>query len=76
MRRPSEDVFVADLAAGAVLVLHPERGAQMFTETQRAVRWLLRGGWDYFSTHHHSDTGDEVEQWIPLHDPRFDGRER
>lgn len=67
-----KNVYVADLPHGGVIVVHPEHGVELFGETDRALRWLERGGWDYFVTHQNSDTGDEMEQWIPLHDPRWD----
>ena len=72
MGHPLEDAFVADMPNGAVLVIHPKRGVDLFTTTEQAVRWLRRDGWDYYVTHQNTDTGDEIEQWIPLHDPRWE----
>lgn len=67
-----EDAYVAHLSKGGLLVLHPKRGVHLFTSAERAVRWLERDGWDYYVTHQNSDTGDELEQWIPLHDQRWE----
>ena len=72
MRDPLEDAYLAELANGALLVVRPKRAPQIVTEQERAVEILLRDGWDYFVTVHHSDTGDEYERWIPVHDERFD----
>ena len=70
------NAYVADLPHGAVLVVHPEREPQLFTDSERALKWLERGGWDYYVTHQNSDTGDEIEQWIPVGDDRFDREDR
>lgn len=70
-----DDAFVAHLSKGGLLVIHPKHGVQLVTSVERAVRWLERDGWDYFVTHQNSDTGDELEQWIPLHDPRWEDDE-
>ncbi len=68
----SKDAMVATLEHGATLVVFPDREAHIYTDTEAAVRALMRGGWDYFLTRHNTDTGDELEQWIPLHDPRWE----
>lgn len=69
----TRDGYLADLAQGAVLAVDPKRGVEMFESAERAVQWMARGGLDYFVTVTNSDTGDEVERWIPLHDPRWEG---
>lgn len=71
-----KNAYVADLPHGAVLVIHPTHGVDLFSDAGAAVRWLGRAGWDYFVTHQNTDTGDEIEQWIPLHDARWEAEER
>ena len=68
----SEDAYLADLSGGAALAIAPGRGAQMFSSSAEADRWLERGGWDYYLTVQHSDTADEIERWLRLGDPRLE----
>lgn len=72
MKPKPKDAVVARLAHGAMLVVFPDLDTRIYAESERAVRALERGGWDYFLTTHNSDTGDEFELWIPLHDARWD----
>lgn len=72
MRDPLEDAYLAELANGALLVIRPRHAPEIITESKRAVERLQRAGWDYFVTVQNTDTGDEYERWIPVHDERFD----
>ena len=72
MSQRSKDVIVASLEHGGTLVVSPDREPWIYTESERAVSELERRGLDYYVTRQNSDTGDELELWIPRDDARWD----
>ena len=66
------DAYLAALPKGAALVVQGTASVTLHGSVDAAVRRLRHAGFDYFVTIQNSDTGDELERWIPLHDPRWD----
>ena len=69
------DAYLAVLPRGAALVVQGTASVTLHSSVDAAMRRLLRDGFDYFVTIQNTDTGDEMERWIPLLDPRRDEEE-